>query len=537
MTTFSLSCMQLPNKDRFVSIPEEFALSYCPNAEFERIWRPVVNKAPYLICGFIFMVAILAHFNLLDPIILFLGHLLLAPLKPLLQAAPNPAIASTIDLIGKMSIWVYGAAGLYIAHLSIVRAEKPSHIGLTNAGLVFTQLQKPARGYHWITQSIPWNQIKEISIVRPKGTKSTADYRIKIEHERIGSSASIRYGDILIPAQRDVFLHALKLGAPAAAFGDTSADEMFSVFKAAKSTEGFTELWLNELAAPSKREKLTPLTPGMVLQSGEYTITRKLGTGGQGIVYLATRTNNVRGTVETVALKEFVMPVFPDARVRKSVAEKFQAEAQMLSQIDHPQIVKLHDVFVEDHRAYLVMERITGKTLKRLVDDGGRLNERDVVACAQQMCAILHYLHTQDPPVIHRDFTPDNLMLSDENKICLIDFSVAQQIEINITGSVVGKHLYMAPEQFRGKSSVSSDIYSFGASLSFLLTGEEPEAIAVSRPSEKITVSPQLDALIAGCTAIDESNRLSLDQIVQLLANATNEMPTSAGNGAPTSAG
>ncbi|MBS1956320.1 MAG: serine/threonine protein kinase [Cyanobacteria bacterium SZAS-4] len=526
-TIFSVSCMQMPSKDRFVSIPEEFAISYCPNAEFERIWRPVMNRAPYLICGFIFMIGILGYFNLLDPIILFLGHLLLAPLKPLLQAAPNPAIAGTIDLIGKMSIWVYGAAGLYVAHLSIVRAEKPTHIGLTNTGLVFTQLQKPAHGYHWITQSIPWNQIKGISIVRPKGTKSTADYRIRIEHTR-GTGVNVRYGDLLIPAQRDVFLHALKLGAPEAAFGNTSADEMFSVFKAAKSTEGFTELWLNELAAPSKREKLTPLTPGMVLQSGEYTITRKLGTGGQGIVYLATRTNKVRGTVETVALKEFVMPVFPDARVRKSVAEKFQAEAQMLSRIDHPQIVKLHDVFVEDHRAYLVMERITGKTLKRLVDDGGRLNERDVIACAQQMCAILQYLHTQDPPVIHRDFTPDNLMLSDENKICLIDFSVAQQIEINITGSVVGKHLYMAPEQFRGKATVSSDIYSFGATLAFLLTGEEPEAIAVSRPSEQIpTISPQLDALVSGCTAIDETKRLTLSQIIELLAKC----------GAPASAG
>ena len=214
------------------------------------------------------------------------------------------------------------------------------------------------------------------------------------------------------------------------------------------------------------------------------------------------------------------MPVFPDARVRKSVAEKFQAEAHMLSCIDHPQIVKLYDVFVEDHRAYLVMERITGKTLKRLVDGEGALAESDVIAFARQMCEILHYLHTQDPPVIHRDFTPDNLMLSDEHKICLIDFSVAQQIEINITGSVVGKHLYMAPEQFRGKSTVSSDIYSFGATLSFLLTGQEPEAIAVSRPRQLVpTVSAQLDALVSGCTAIDESKRLTLEQISEILAN------------------
>jgi hypothetical protein len=521
MTTFNLTHFQLSTRERFVSIPDEFAIRYCPNAEFERIWQPFVAKLPYLLCGFVFMIGILGYFNLLDPLVYFLGHLLLVPLKPFLQTSTNPAIVSAIDLIGKLSVWVYGAVGLYVASRSFARAEMPSHIGLTQSGLIFSQLQKSERKLYWITQSIPWNQIRSISVVRPKGTKSVADYRIKIDGTGIGLNASIRYGDLLVPSERETFLHALKLGAPESAFGDSSADEMFSVFKAAKSTEGFTELWLNELAAPSKREKLTPLTPGMVLQNGEYTITRKLGTGGQGIVYLATRTNKTLGTVETVALKEFVMPVFPDARVRKSVAEKFQAEAQMLSRIDHPQIVKLHDVFVEDHRAYLVLERITGKTLKRLVDDLGVLSESSVIAYAKQMCDILHYLHSQQPPVVHRDFTPDNLMLSDDNKICLIDFSVAQQIEINITGSVVGKHLYMAPEQFRGKSTTASDIYSFGATLGFLLTGQEPEAIAVSHPQElNHAVSEKLDRLVSGCTVLDETKRWSLDQISECLADA-----------------
>jgi predicted Ser/Thr protein kinase len=504
--------MTVPAKSRMVVIPEEFAISYCPNSEFERIWRPLVNRLPYVICGFIFMVGLLAYFNMLDPIILFLGRLLLSPLKPLLQAAPNAAIASVIDLVGKLSLWVYGAVALLAAHFAIMRAEQPSHLGITKSALLFTQFQRNGRGVHWVTQTIPWTDIKSISVVRPKGTKAATDYRIKLIGKGIHTNVSIKYGDLIVPAQREILLQALKLGVPELAFGNVPPDEMFAVFKPARSTEGFTELWLNELTAPSKREKLTPLTPGMKLQSGEYTITRKLGTGGQGTVYLATRNN--LSQVQTVALKEFVMPVFPDARVRKSVAEKFQQEAHMLSRIDHPQIVKLFDVFVEDHRAYLVMERITGKTLKKLVDDRGPLSEADVVAYAVQMCSILNYLHAQNPPVIHRDFTPDNLMLSDEQKICLIDFSVAQQIEINITGSVVGKHLYMAPEQFRGKSSAASDIYSLGATLSFLLTGKEPEAIAVSHPRQlNESVSIQMDNLVSGCTRIDESERLTLEQI------------------------
>jgi tRNA A-37 threonylcarbamoyl transferase component Bud32 len=488
MTTFNLTHFQMSTRERFVSIPDEFAIRYCPNAEFERIWQPFAEKLPYLICGFVFMIGFLGYFNFLDPLVYFLGHLFLVPLKPLLQTSTNATVVSFIDLIGKLSVWVYGAAGLYVASLSFSRAEMPSHIGLTQSGLIFSQLQKSEKRLFWVTQSIPWEQIRSISVVRPEGTKSVADYRIKIDGAGIGYNASIRYGDLLVPSERETFLQALKLAAPETAFGNSSADEIFSVFKAAKSTEGFTELWLNELAAPSKREKLTPLTPGMVLQNGEYTITRKLGTGGQGIVYLATRTNKTLNIVETVALKEFVMPVFPDARVRKSVAEKFQAEAQMLSRIDHPQIVKLYDVFVEDHRAYLVLERITGKTLKRLVDDSGALSEKDVIAYARQMCEILHYLHGQHPPVVHRDFTPDNLMLSDENRICLIEF--------------------------RGKSTTASDIYSFGATLAFLLTGQEPEAISISHPRQlNVNVSASMDELVSSCTALDESKRLSLDQV------------------------
>jgi serine/threonine-protein kinase len=225
------------------------------------------------------------------------------------------------------------------------------------------------------------------------------------------------------------------------------------------------------------------------------------------------------------------MPVFPDARVRKSVAEKFQQEAAMLSRLAHPQIVKLLDVFVEDHRAYLVLQRIQGNTLKQVVTKRGALSESEVTALALQMCDILLYLHSQNPPVIHRDFTPDNLMLF-EGKLFLIDFSVAQQIEINITGSVVGKHLYMAPEQFRGKASAQSDVYSFGATLFYLLTGKEPEAISVSHPRAiDAEVSERMDTLIAQCTALDTASRpADLHQVKTLLTGSEGIAAASAGS-------
>jgi serine/threonine protein kinase len=209
-----------------------------------------------------------------------------------------------------------------------------------------------------------------------------------------------------------------------------------------------------------------------------------------------------------VALKEFVLPVYPDARLRKQAAERFQVEAEMLSRLQHPQIVRFLDLFIEDHRAYLVLERAEGTTLKALVRSGGALPEKRVTALALQMCEILGYLHSRTPPVCHRDFTPDNLILGSDGLIRLVDFSVAQQIESRLTGSIVGKPAYMAPEQFRGKPTPASDIYSLGASLFYLLIGHDPEPISESHPrAENAAVTTAMDDIVARATRPDASQR------------------------------
>jgi serine/threonine protein kinase len=220
--------------------------------------------------------------------------------------------------------------------------------------------------------------------------------------------------------------------------------------------------------------------------------------GGQGTVYLAqdhgaTKNHNAKHKDETqasesssdtyreVVLKEFLLPVFPDTRVRKAAAIKFQEEADLLGKLEHQQIVKFYELFLEDHRAYLVLEKLDGVTLKDYVESKGKLPSETVEDLSRQMCLILQYLHNQTPPVVHRDFTPDNLILGDDGKLKLLDFSVAQSVTSNVTGSVVGKPHYIAPEQFRGKASSQSDIYSMGATLYFLATGKEPEPITNSK--------------------------------------------------------
>jgi serine/threonine-protein kinase len=172
--------------------------------------------------------------------------------------------------------------------------------------------------------------------------------------------------------------------------------------------------------------------------------------------------------------------------------------------LQHPQVVKLFDFFVEDHRGYLVLERITGRSLSQLVAREGPRPEVDVVELARQMCNILEYLHGLTPPLVHRDFTPDNLIFDDDEILKLIDFNVACAQNYTTTATVVGKRAYLPPEQFRGKPCTQSDIYAFGGTLYYLLTGEEPEPITTSHPIlSRRDVSEELDHLVARATNPD----------------------------------
>jgi serine/threonine-protein kinase len=110
--------------------------------------------------------------------------------------------------------------------------------------------------------------------------------------------------------------------------------------------------------------------------------------------------------------------------------------------------------------------------------------------------------------VVHRDVTPENIMLQLSNQVKLVDFNVAQQLESVATATIVGKHAYLPPEQFRGKPTKQSDIYALGCTMFFLLTGQDPEPISTSHPRElNAEVSEKLDTIIARATNPDMENR------------------------------
>jgi tRNA A-37 threonylcarbamoyl transferase component Bud32 len=280
------------------------------------------------------------------------------------------------------------------------------------------------------------------------------------------------------------------------------------------STPTFTTLWLQAFHEPPKRHRLEPLRSGTILQEGRYVIKRQIGVGGQGRAYLA---KNKDGS--TVVVKEYLLPIYVDIQARRQAIASFEHEASMLSSLDHPNIVKLIEFFSEDHRAYLVLKHIDGRSLRKIVDSGETLGWRKVVEYGEKMCDILTYLHARTPPIVHGDFTPDNLIVRSDETLMLIDFTIARQSDETITSIVAGKSAYMPPEQYRGIINVQTDIYALGGTLYFLLTSEDPEPLSCMHPVlQREDTDIDLDKIIAKCTALESRERYqSAEQVKDLL--------------------
>ncbi|MCC7530478.1 MAG: serine/threonine protein kinase [Candidatus Melainabacteria bacterium] len=480
-------------------------LDYCPNAEVS-IWFRLIDKwlpAFFILFGLVFLIGIPT--NTLDPTLIFLAKTFLVPLKPFLNMASTDSVSGFIQTFSLISQPLFILLGLWLAKLTLDQRSNPNTILLGASGIEIMLKRETFSsevGAQWVSKKfIDWNHITRVQLVRPKKKRSNLDYLV-ILYAGSSPSVQIRYGDILSPWHRMKFIEGLNRNLPE----NVSCEELKDVFGSPNIRQSYTEVWLRELAAAPKRDKLTPLAPGLHLQDGAYTVQEKIGMGGQGTVYLA-RSQKLPDDSNLVALKEFMLPVFPDPKVRMKAAERFQVEAEMLARLQHPQIVRFFDLFIEDHRAYLVMERVQGANLKALVQKAGRLSEREVARLAWQMCGILKFLHSNDPPITHRDFTPDNLILNDEGMLKVIDFSVARQVETKVTGSVVGKPSYMAPEQFRGRPIPQSDLYSLGATMFYLLTGEEPQAIQTANLGSAF--SRKMNDIVSRATAIDADDRFA----------------------------
>lgn len=211
------------------------------------------------------------------------------------------------------------------------------------------------------------------------------------------------------------------------------------------------------------------LSPDTLLQN-RYKILRLLAKGGMGAVYEARdeRLGNI------VALKE---TLFVDEGMRIA----FHREASLLATLRHQTLPKVIDHFTEGDGQFLVMEYIRGEDLSLLLRLHGRpIPQIEALAWADQALAALEYLHSQHPPVIHRDIKPQNIKLNERGEVVLLDFGLAKEAALDTTSSsnqsVRGFTLNYAPlEQIQGSGTdPRSDLYSLAATFYHLMTGVVP---------------------------------------------------------------
>ncbi len=223
------------------------------------------------------------------------------------------------------------------------------------------------------------------------------------------------------------------------------------------------------------------LRPGDLLRD-RYRIRQAIAQGGMGAIYLA---EDIRLTGRVCAVKEVVGDPYSPPEVQQEAREQFYREASVLARLDHASLPKVSDFFSEDDRDFLVMDYVPGQDLSNVVaaarDEGRFLREADVLGWAEQLLDALEYLHSQEPPVLHRDIKPGNLKLTPNGTIKLVDFGLVKLLDPDEqTVTIVqgrGTAHYTPLEQYggdTGHTDARSDIYSLGATLYHLLSNEAP---------------------------------------------------------------
>lgn len=225
-----------------------------------------------------------------------------------------------------------------------------------------------------------------------------------------------------------------------------------------------------------------------------YEIVEKVGSGGMADVFRAKchRLNRF------VAIKILKQEYSEDTKF----VTKFRGEAQAVACISHPNIVSIYDVGEENGMYYIVMELIEGITLKKYIEEKGKLTVKEAVGISLQIANGLDAAHRHN--IIHRDIKPQNILIARDGTAKLSDFGIAKAASSNtITANAMGSVHYISPEQARGGySDEKSDIYSLGVTMYEMIsgtlpfTGESAVAIALSHIQDDATPLAAMDATI-----------------------------------------
>jgi serine/threonine protein kinase len=269
--------------------------------------------------------------------------------------------------------------------------------------------------------------------------------------------------------------------------------------------------------------------------AGRYRLERRLGHGAMASVYLARDSELDR----PVAVKLLAENVAADEGLR----ERFVREARLAARLSHPNVVSIFDAGADEDRPFIVMEYVEGETLAELLAGRGLLPPDEARQLALQACRGLAHAH--DAGLIHRDVKPQNLLLRTDGTLKIADFGIARAAEgtaLTQAGTVLGTAAYLSPEQALGEEvTAATDIYSLGAVLYELLTGNpplEPESLAdLAEKQRRPSIVPvrelapdvrrDLEDIVMRCLARNPAYRpRSADELERELAPGLPEPPT-----------
>lgn len=270
-----------------------------------------------------------------------------------------------------------------------------------------------------------------------------------------------------------------------------------------------------------------PLIRGQVLHN-RYRIVKLVGQGGFGAVYRAW---DLRLKIPC-ALKE-------NFGLSAEGQHQFQQEAAVLANLRHPNLPRMFDYFqVPGQGQYLVMEFFEGEDLeKKVISSGSPLPQAQAIEWIDQICDALDYLHSQSPPIIHRDVKPANIKIAPDNKAVLIDFGSFKVYDS--TSKTIGTARTYSPgyapfEQYGvGGTDARTDVYAVGATLYYLLTGQEPlesvtrlAGIALPDPQELNTgLGNEIAAIIKRAMAVMPDKRFQSIADLQAVINKSRQPP------------
>ena len=242
---------------------------------------------------------------------------------------------------------------------------------------------------------------------------------------------------------------------------------------------------------------------------GRYQIVSRLGVGGMGSVWLAEDQLLKR----SVALKELLQ----NSGVRDWDERRIRVvrEARAMALVDHPVIVRIHDVFYNDDDPWIVMEHIEGQSLADIICRQGRLSERATARIGLPVLQGLDAAHRAD--VLHRDVKPDNILVAHDDSVFLVDFGIAKiagDIALTATDTVMGTPEFMAPERFLGDPvGPAADLWALGVTFFRALEGYSP----FRRDGEERRDATVLAILHAPTPALKSRGRLA--EVVPRLLN------------------